>query len=62
LKQTYVLEVRDGSAWRKVAEGKTNGHGVKQVLPLVTAQTFRLTLTCNAGSPGVAELQLYRPE
>jgi alpha-L-fucosidase len=62
LKQTYVLEVRDGSAWRKVAEGKTNGHGVKQALPLVTGQTFRLTLTCNAGSPGVAELQLYRPE
>jgi len=62
LKQTYLLEVQDGAAWRTVAEGKTNGHGVKKVLAPVTAQKFRLTLTCEAGSPGVAELQLYRPE
>jgi len=62
LKQVYLLEVEGGVAWRKVAEGKTNGHGVKQALAPVTARKFRLTLTCEAGSPGVAEFQLYRPE
>ncbi len=60
--QQYTLEVAEGAAWRKVAEGKTDGHGIKQNITPVTAQKFRLTMGCDKGSPGVAELQLYRPE
>ena len=60
--QTYTLEAAEGAAWRMVAEGKTEGHGIKKSFPSVTAQKFRLTMACDKGSPGVAELQLYRPE
>lgn len=62
IKQTFTLEAADGAAWRKVASGKTDGHGLKQNLAPTTAQKFRLTMECAEGSPGVAELQLYRPE
>jgi alpha-L-fucosidase len=62
LKQSFLLEVADGSGWRKVAEGKTDGHGLKRTIVPVTAQKFRLSMECAGGSPGVAELQLYRPE
>jgi alpha-L-fucosidase len=62
MKQHYTLEVSDGAGWRKIAEGKTVGHGVTQNLPTVTARKFRLTMACDQGSPGVAELQLYAPE
>ncbi|MCX7008149.1 MAG: alpha-L-fucosidase [Kiritimatiellaeota bacterium] len=60
--QQYKLEAADGTAWRKVAAGKTDGHGIKKSFAPVTAQKFRLTMACDKGSPGVAELQLYRPE
>jgi alpha-L-fucosidase len=62
MRQSYLLEVADGGAWKKIAEGRTDGHGLKRAIPTVTAQKFRLTMECAAGSPGVAELQLYRPE
>ena len=62
LHQTYTLEVADASGWRKIAGGKTQGHGTCQSLPPVTARKFRLTMECPQGSPGVAELQLYRAE
>ena len=62
MRQSFVLEAKAGDAWTKVADGKTDGHGVKRAIAPVTARVFRLTMTCDAGSPGVAELQLYRPE
>jgi alpha-L-fucosidase len=62
LRQSFLLEVADASGWRKVADGKTDGHGLKRTIVPVTAKIFRLTMACAAGSPGVAELQLYRPE
>lgn len=62
MKQSFVLEAKAGDAWTKVADGKTDGHGVKRTIAPVTARTFRLTMKCEAGAPGVAELQLYRPE
>ncbi len=62
LHQSYTLEVADASGWRKIAGGTTQGHGTCQSLPPVTARKFRLTMDCPQGSPGVAELQLYRAE
>ena len=62
MKQSYVLEAKSGDAWTRVAEGKTDGHGVKRPIEPVTARVFRLTMTSAGGAPGVAELQLYRPE
>ena len=62
MSQKFTLEVVDGEGWRKLASGKTNGHGMKQSIKPVTAQKFRLTMECDKGSPGVAELQLYREE
>ena len=62
LKQQFTLEVAEGTAWNKIAEGKTDGHGLTRAVVPVTAQKFRLTMDCAEGSPGVAELQLYRPE
>jgi len=62
IKQKFTLEIPDGAGWRMVAEGKTVGHGVTQNIPPVTARKFRLTMECDKGSPGAAELQLYQPE
>ena len=62
MRQAYTLEVADGEGWRKLAGGPTDGHGLKKNLTPVTAQKFRLTMTCEKGAPGVAELQLYRAE
>jgi alpha-L-fucosidase len=62
MKQRYVLEVEDGAGWRKLAEGRTNGHGVRAKFPAVTARKFRISLECDKGSPGIAEFELYRPE
>ncbi len=60
LHQTYTLEVAAASGWRKIAGGKTHGHGTCQSLPPVTPRKFRLTMACPEGSPAVAEWQLYR--
>ena len=62
MNQKFTLEAYTGDKWIKVAEGKTNGHGLKKSITPVTAQKFRLTMECDKGSPGVAELQLYRGE
>jgi alpha-L-fucosidase len=62
MNQKFTLEAFTGGQWIKVAEGKTNGHGLKKSIAPVTAQKFRLTMECDKGSPGVAELQLYRGE
>ena len=62
LKQKFTLAVAEGDGWRTVAEGKSDGHGVTRTITAVTARKFRLTMECAEGSPGVAELQLYRPE
>ena len=62
MKQSFVLEAKSGGAWAKIADGKTDGHGVKRAIVPVAVRSFRLTMECAAGAPGVAELQLYRPE
>lgn len=62
MKQKFTLEVADGHGWRKLASGPTDGHGIVKNVPTVTGQKFRLTMDCEKGSPGVAEIQLYRAE
>ncbi len=62
MSQKFTLEVFAEGAWKNLAAGKTNGHGVKESITPVTAQKFRLTMECDKGSPGVAELQLYPAE
>jgi hypothetical protein len=43
----------------KIAKGKTEGRGQCSQIAPVTAQKFRLTLECEKGSPGMAELQFF---
>ena len=62
MNQHFTLEAFVAGNWKKLADGKTSGHGVKQTIEPVTAQKFRLTIECDKGSPGVAELQLYPAE
>jgi hypothetical protein len=62
MKQTFKLEAYVDGEWKILAEGKTEGHGIKQTITPVTAQKFRLTLEYDLGSPGVAEFQLYLAE
>jgi alpha-L-fucosidase len=60
--QKFTLEAFVGGEWKKIADGKTNGHGMRKNITQVSAQKFRLTMECEKGSPGVAELQLYQAE
>jgi alpha-L-fucosidase len=62
MKQSFTLEAWVGGEWQRIAAGKTDGHGTKKNITSVTAQKFRLTMECEKGSPGVAELQLYPAE
>jgi len=62
MSQKFALEAWAGGEWKKIAEGKTAGHGKSSQIAPITAQKFRLTMECEKGSPGVAELQLYRAE
>ena len=62
MNQKFTLEAFANGVWQKVADGKTDGHGVKQAITAVTAQKFRLTMECDKGSPGVAEWQMYQAE
>ena len=62
MKQSFILEAFVGGEWKKIADGKTSGHGKKQTIVPIFAQKFRLTMECPKGSPGVAELQVYAAE
>jgi hypothetical protein len=62
MKQKYSLEVQTEGAWQQVAAGSTDGHGARGKMAPVVGRKFRLTMQCDKGAPGVAELQLYRPE
>jgi alpha-L-fucosidase len=59
MKQSFRLEALAGGEWKELARGKTGGHGTTQKIAPVSARRFRLTMECEKGSPGVAELQLY---
>jgi len=62
VKQKFKLEAYVDGEWKILAEGKTEGHGIKQTITPVTAQKFRLTLEWDEGSPAVAELLLCPTE
>lgn len=62
MKQQFRLEAFIDGGWKLLSEGKTDGHGQKKTIAAVVSPKFRLTMTCEKGSPGVAELQLYRSE
>jgi alpha-L-fucosidase len=62
LKQRYTIEAQQAGQWKKIAEGKTSGHGAKEAITPVMASRFRFTIVNEGGSPGLAEVQLYRPE
>ena len=62
MKQTFKVQVLEKDGWRTIASGKTEGHGFRQSIAPVFARKFRVTMTYAAGSPGIAELQLYRTE
>ena len=60
--QHYVLEAEGEDGWRRVASGETEGHGIRMTIKPVAARKFRLTMDYDKGSPGIAEIQLYRSE
>ncbi len=62
MSQQFRLLAEVGGEWREIARGNTNGHGKAANIAPVTANRVRLELDCKAGGPGVAELELYRPE
>lgn len=62
LRQNYVVEGWGAGGWAKLTEGQTEGHGFKTTFGAVQTQKVRITLTCAQGAPGLAEVQLYRPE
>jgi alpha-L-fucosidase len=62
LKQRFVVEAAQGDTWTKLAEGRTDGHGLTRFHAPVQTQRVRFTLECDTGSPGVAEIKLYSPE
>lgn len=62
MKQQFTLEAFVDGGWKMIAEGKTDGHGKRSGFSPTIAQKFRLTIECEKGAPGVAELQLYRAE
>jgi alpha-L-fucosidase len=62
MNQKFTLEAFVSGEWKKIADGKTSGHGMRKNIAQVSAQKFRLTMECEKGSPGVAELQLYQAE
>lgn len=62
MNQKFTLAALVGGEWKPIADGKTNGHGMRKNIAPVKAQKFRLTMECDKGAPGVAELQLYQAE
>ncbi len=62
LRQKYVVEGLGADGWIKLTEGSTEGHGFKGAFGQVKLQKVRITLECAKGAPGLAEVQLYRPE
>ncbi|HSH09979.1 MAG TPA: alpha-L-fucosidase, partial [Oceanipulchritudo sp.] len=62
MRQAYVLAANVGGNWVNLREGTTNGHGFVGSIEPIEAQVFRITLTCENGAPGLAEVQLYQPE
>jgi len=62
MNQKFTLEAEVDGVWKEIAKASTDGHGKAADIKPVTAKKFRLILSCDKGGPGVAELQLYRPE
>jgi alpha-L-fucosidase len=62
LKQTYTFEALVKGEWKQLADGTTNGHGIRKWWDPIEATSVRLRLRCEAGAPGVAEVMLLRPE
>jgi alpha-L-fucosidase len=62
LSQQFTLAIPDGDGWKNIASGSTDGHSISQAIMPATAQKFRLTMVCEKGSPGIAEIQFYRVE
>lgn len=60
--QKIRLEYRDGSEWRTILEGDTNGSGLNRSFDPVTAQVFRVTVLEAKDTPSFSEVILYSPE
>jgi alpha-L-fucosidase len=62
LRQDYLVEGLSAGTWIRLTEGRTDGHGFKTAFGEINVQKVRITLTCAQGAPGLAEVQIYRPE
>ncbi len=62
LNQQYDVDVLSEGEWKRVASGKTDGHGVRKWFEPLLTNRLRISLECKAGAPGVAELLVLEPE
>lgn len=57
--QKYAIEVFEGGAWKRVAEGQAIGHKKIDVFAPVTAEHVRLNLLATSNAAHIREFQLY---
>jgi alpha-L-fucosidase len=57
--QKYAIEVWDGRAWKRVAEGQAIGHKKIDHFAPVTVQRLRLNLLSTTAAAHIREFQLY---
>jgi alpha-L-fucosidase len=62
IRQDYVVEAEVNGAWKLVAEGATEGVGVRVDFEPVTTSAIWLKLTGKTGAPGLAKVLFVSPE
>lgn len=60
--QKHELQYLDGTVWKTIFKGQTDGTGLTRNFPAVKAQKFRLLLENERFAPAVNELILFRAE
>jgi alpha-L-fucosidase len=58
--KSFVLEIWEGQAWRRVAEGTTIGYKRLLRFPAVSAARVRLAIRDARGSPAISEFGLFK--
>ena len=60
--QKHELQYFDGTTWKTILKGQTDGTGLTKNFPAVKGQIFRLLLENDKFAPAVNELILFRAE
>ena len=62
ISQKYELQYQEGTTWKVIIAGKTDGSGLTRNFTPVTAQKLRLILQNEKEAPALNELVLFRAE